>query len=733
VNHRRAAPDEQATNISNEDKSMPHAQCAPRHRFHRHPLSLAAALMLAPTWTLAQTTPTPDAEAKVESVVISAQRRMERLQDVPVAVKAFSARQIEAAGISSTQDFINLTPNMSFDTSFTYGNSFVALRGVTQINNADSPVAVVVDGVPQNNQKQLKMNLFDIERIEVLKGPQGALYGRNAIGGAINIETRRPGEKTEGFVGAGFGEGGSREVSGGVSGTLVDKTVLFRVAGLSKRSDGQITNSFLQQKVDGIDHDNSLRAKLLILPSDGLQIDLRASSTDFSAGATYDSVIRKGNPSVDVSPRGSLLGYTDGHTDDASIKVDFDFAAVRLTSITGYTKLTERYRGDLDFSNPLDMPGGFLGFGFQAGQGQNLGVRMLSQELRLTSPDNQPLRWIGGLYFLDTKRDLTTHAFIDSNGSLAQWDDMPKVIVNNAEGNHNKASALFGQVDVDFSKSTTLSAALRYDRDQRQQTDLNAHSSREASFSKWQPKLTLTEKYSRDTLAYATVSTGFRSGGFNAPGIADFKPETLTNYEVGYKTVALNGTLMLNTALFASRSKGFQYFLVDAAKGAQIITNIDRVNLRGLDIDFRWQLAKGLTLDGGLGITDSNIKANAAEPATVGHRTPKNVPFKTNLGLQYSVGLGGGISGSLRIDWEHRDKKYWHPDNVAVSPALDLLGLRVGIQGPQDRWSVSLVGRNLGNKQYYADYNSGNYSGLPYDLGWKAQPRWLGLEGKYRF
>ena len=127
---------------------------------------------------------------RLEDVVVTAQRREEKLQDVPVSVTAFSEAAIRDAGIRNTADFMALAPNVSFDSSFTVGNSFVTMRGVEQVNNADSPVAIVVDGVPQGNQKQLKMDLFDVERIEVLKGPQGALYGRNAIGGAITQQSR---------------------------------------------------------------------------------------------------------------------------------------------------------------------------------------------------------------------------------------------------------------------------------------------------------------------------------------------------------------------------------------------------------------------------------------------------------------------------------------------------------------------------------------------------------------
>jgi len=169
-------------------------------------------------------------EDRLEEVVVTAQRREEKLQDVPVSVVAFNETAIRQAGIRNTADFLAMTPNVSFDQSFTVGNSFVTMRGVEQINNADSPVAIVVDGVPQGNQKQLKMELFDVERIEVLEGPQGALYGRNAIGGAINIITKQPTNDFSGFAQAGVGSGTEREGVFALSGPIIPDWLLFLVS-----------------------------------------------------------------------------------------------------------------------------------------------------------------------------------------------------------------------------------------------------------------------------------------------------------------------------------------------------------------------------------------------------------------------------------------------------------------------------------------------------------------------
>jgi iron complex outermembrane recepter protein len=676
-------------------------------------------------------TPAPDG---IESVIVTARYRAEPLQEVPIAVTAFSARQIEDAGIRSTQDFIDLTPNMAFDQSFTYRNSFVTIRGVAQINNADAPVAVVVDGVPQENQKQLRMNLFDIERIEVLKGPQGALYGRNAIGGVINIETRAPKTRFESWVDALYGSGNTRELTAGANGATAEGTASFRVTAQTRRSDGTTANTYLNRNIDAIDHDDTLRVKAVLQMARGARLDLLATANSFAAGATWDSLVRSRNPNDIVAPRSNLLGKTDGSSSDFSIKAEVETSIATVTAITGYSNLTERYRGDLDFSNPADPEGGLLGpLPFQLGQGQNLSSHTLSQEIRLASPAERPLRWIVGGYYQKTERDLETRAFVDTDGSLSQWDDPAKTAVHLSEDNDNKVYAAFGQFDADIGAHTTLSSALRYDRDEREQIDIGTGLSRRAAFDAWQPKITLTRHVDPDRLVYTTYGTGFRSGGFNAPGLAGFKPETLRNIEAGFKSVLLERRLVFNAAAFYARSSDFQFFYVDAASAAQVISNIDRVDIKGVDIDFRYRPMRDLEFDGSLGVADSAIRRNAVDPATIGNHAPKTVPWKLNLGAQYSMPVSATCQSFIRLDFEHRDKKYWHPDNVAVSDALNLFNLRVGLRGATGKWSMHVFGRNLADKKYYADYNAARYSGGVVDIGSLAPGRMLGMEAKIRF
>lgn len=672
----------------------------------------------------------PATEDRLEEVVVTAQRREEKLQDVPASITAFSEVAIRQIGIRDTADALLLAPNVSFDQSFTVGNSFITVRGIEQINNADPPVAVTVDGVLEGNQKQLKMELFDVERIEVLEGPQGALYGRDAIGGAINIVTKQPTNDFSGFAQVGGGMGNEREGIFALSGPIVPDKLLFRISGEYKKFDGQILNSYLDEKVDFYTA-KDFRAKLLWIASDDFKVDLRFAHTDNLGGATYDVAIPNAvtDPSnvKNIDPHADILGNSELQSEEGTLKADWTLSPGIITWITGWTKLNEKYYGSLGFCNPIACPGGFFGFG-SLNQAQDLDVRLTSQEIRFTSDASQPFRYIVGAYYLGTRRYLTTTAhLLDVPGQPA--------IVDSREFDDNKAYAGFAQVDWDIAAKTTLDLSGRYDKDERHQTDQTSGNQRSQSFDSFQPKLTLTQKFDPNQLGYFTYSTGFRSGGFNGIGqLAPFKEELLRNLEVGYKSTWLDNRLTFNLAAFLDRDTGFQFFYVDlAAGGAQVIANLSSVEIKGGELETQMVLTPGWTAYLNLGILDSYIRAfdaNLGVPAAVGNKTPKTVPEKINVGTRKEWTFGY-YKTAVRIDLEHRGKKYWDTSNVDVMNAVDLLSARLSLQ--KGSWEFAILGKNLLNKYYFEDFNAKTFTGLPNNIGWPAQPRWVGATLRYDF
>lgn len=715
----------------------------------------AAGLTLAvPQTTFAQESnaATTDEDRRLGTVTVTAQFREQSLQDVPNAVTAFTAETIQDAGIRSTEDFIALTPNVTFDDSFTYLNSFVVVRGVTQINNADSPIAIIVDGVPQNNQKQFKMPLFDVEQIEVLKGPQGSLYGRNAIGGAINIVTAQPSNEMAGFVIGEAANGGGYRVQGGVSGPIVDDKLLYRVSASYYQTDGLIDNAFLGQEVDFVDQDLSVRGKLAFTPTDHFSLDLRAAYNEVEAGSSYDTIVnsslnptfRSGNDANQVfDPTSNLAGVTDAKITEFTAKAEWTLGGTVATYILGYTDIKEEYRADLDFSNATQ--GTFGAFG-ELGQGQNLGVELTSHELRFVSPDDRAFRWLGGAYYLDTKRDLLTRGFLDLNGQLSQFND-GVIIISRDEANENTAWALFGQLEFDLNDRATLQLGARYDEDERNQTiPGTAGTDRSETFDSFQPKITLSYDFTEDFMGYATYSTGFRSGGFNAPGVVleRFGDETLSNFELGFKSEFADGRGVFNAAAFRSQSDGFQFFFVDVSTVSQIIANLDDVDISGFDADVQFQATDDLTLYAGIGFTDSEIKSiGSAELESfltssgvdngrvVGANTPKSTELTFNVGGQYVQPLKSGVDLVFRADYEYQGDKYWQIDNLDVRDPINLLSLRAAVEG--EGWTLALWGRNLLDEEYYADFNPSEYAGAPFDLGFQARPQTYGVELRYDF
>lgn len=606
----------------------------------------------------------------------------------------------------------------------------MVVRGVTQINNADSPIAIVVDGVPQNNQRQLKMNLFDVERIEVLRGPQGAFYGRNAAGGAINIVTKQPSNEFEGFLAGSYGNGDAIETSGAFSGPLVEDKLLFRIAGSYKEDGGRIENVFLGENVDTIDHDYTIRGKLSYFPNDKISVDARVMYTDFEAGALYDSFVPSGDANDFQPPSVNLLGEAFGDIFEATLKTDVDVDFATLTLITAYTDLAEEVRGDIDFSNPVNNPAGGFGAG-QIGQGSDLDVALFSQELRLVSPDDQRFRWIVGGFYINTDRQLEAVLFADINGDIEQINDPNLIFLRQSEDGDNDAWSLYGQAEFDVTDRFKIAGGLRYDEDSRFQEDLLSGATREISFSALQPKVALTYDVNDSALVYASYGEGFRSGGFNAPGIAPFRDEIVRTVEGGFKSQWWDNRITFNGAYYYSFVEDFQFFFLDLGVGGQVISNIDRVQIHGVELEAHANLADGFNLYASLGTADSEIKENAPFPNSIGNQTPKLTDISLNVGSQYRVPVYGDINLFLRLDYERRGERYWQVDNLDVQDPVDLIDFRAGFE--TDRWGVYAWGRNIADEDYYTDYNPNEFSGLGFDIGFRAQPATYGAEARIRF
>jgi iron complex outermembrane receptor protein len=709
--------------------------------------------------------------ASLEEIIVTARKRDEASLDVPVAINVFTAADIEAAGIERTQDFVDLTPNMTMVQTQNQGTSFITVRGISQARNSEPSVAVLIDGVAMANPSQFNQELVDIESIQVLKGPQGGLYGRNAIGGAILITSKQPTDKFEGKLSAGYDSGPGYKVGGTVSGPMTD-TLKYRVTASYLDTDGYIDNSYLGEEADPYE-DLSLRGLLLWELTDSFRADLRAYMSDVSTQALYFNITADVND-TSLPVRVNNAGINDRDMYGASIKMDFDSAIGTLTSVTAYDKLEEILTGDQFDFLPIDDSVLFRFFGADQAQHQFLDVEAVSQELRLTSPSDQRVRWIAGAYGIWTERYISTGNVIDVGTGVVpevRRTPLPKVDFVNftclppactqftylADSQDNFAWAVFGELAFDLTSKLEASLALRYDEDVRENTTetpaafLPTASGftgevRKHTWDELQPKVTLRYKPSDHATFYVGYSRGFRSGGFNQTGVGAaniagiedlFDKETADTYEAGIKAELLDRRLITNLSVYYTQANGSYFFVFDPNTSTQNLGNLGDVDYKGAELELQARVTEGFDAYLGVGYTDSEIKESDRAASDVGNQAPLVSEYSVNLGLQYRHVLAAWSGARIfaRADLDVTGPTWFYPDNVTERDTVSVVNLRTGFDSGS--WSLTAWVRNLTDEEYNAEWSPGPQffpnPGYANNFVFKSLPRRWGVDVAYRF
>ena len=719
--------------------------------------SLIAGVAVA-TPAAAQDEPSPttaQSSTEEEDIVITALRRDQLLQDVPAAITAFTDETIEAAGIDRPIDFINLTSNVNLVETQNAGNAFIVIRGITQARNSEPSVAVIVDGVQQVNPAQFNQELFDIEQIEVLKGPQGAVYGRNAIGGAIVITTRQPTDEFEGQIRAGIDNGFSYWLRGGITGPISD-TLRFRLAGSWLDSEGFLNNPFLGEEADPVE-DLSFRGTLLWNPTPEFTADLRGSISRLRTQALYFNIVNDVND-TSLPIRVNNAGQNDRDMENVSLRLNWETGAGTLSSVTSYDTLQEILTGDAFNFLPIPESLFFFLFGFDLNQSQFLDVEAISQEIRFTSPEDRPFRYILGAYAIDTNRFISTGNMVDTGNGVFPVFRTPSTNPLNPQATflsdqqNNFAWAVFGNATYDFSEQFSIDVGLRYDHDRRRNTTLTPTAFlpnvpgfpqgatgevRRVSFDDLQPKVTLTWEPSPTVTVYGGYSRGVRSGGINQTGVGGvafangivgvgdtFEAETAETFEIGARTSFLDRRLTLSANAYTTRNENSYFFVFLAANSTQNLGNIPEARISGFELEARARPARGLELSAALGYTDSEIK-EFPDPVVIGNELPLISRYTLNLGGQYRAPIADSGLGLLaRVDYRRTGRTWWEPYNTTSRNPIDLVDARLGVE--HDRWSATLFAENLFDEEYNAEFSPGGFV-------FKARPRRYGAEVSFRF
>jgi iron complex outermembrane recepter protein len=721
----------------------------------------------------------------LEEIIVTATKRDESLVEVPISISVFTEEAISAAGITRAADFLSSTPNVTFMED-NAGEAYINIRGQTSVRNSDPNVAIVIDGVTLSSVKPFNQDLFDIQQIEVLKGPQSALYGRNAAAGAIVITTKRPGDELEGKIIAARGNFDTTRATASIGGPLAE-TLKFNVAASFRDTDGPFENVTTGENVQRFRTTNG-RARLLFEPSDNLSVDFRLGGHSSEGGGSAYNAQLVGLPiggfpataldanNTDMPFVSNVKGAFDEDFTDGLLNIEYDLGFASLTSITAVNELDQYFASD----SPPYVPD--TGGAAATVQQYTYLDKNRSQELRLTSPSDQRLRWQVGFYYLNFDRDQTSKISADTSGRLPSNNDeiepagsaFPTLSYSNPEY-ETESYAPFASLQFDISDQLLLSVAGRYDTEKRKireaaSPDINPITGvsynncvaltgvtidecrSKKTFKQFEPKVSLSYNFNPDASVYASWGKGFKSGGFNPIGSREaligaaasiglpassvyvqdvYDKEVSESYEIGTKLRFLDQRLSVNAAVFQTDIEGAQQFEFYPTVGLQTTISVDEVELKGFDIDFNALLPGEVRLFGGYGYTDGEVKSFAGNPAFNGNVAPGAFENTLSLGLTKSFDLSSDLALIPRVEFNRYGKIWW---DVANTPGtkrdpLELIRARLTLKS-SDRWEVSAYGDNLTDEKYFQEV-------VPllgvFTVNYRGPTRSYGVEGRVNF
>ncbi len=692
----------------------------------------AAAQSVPPVESAPPTQSASDAESAVQDIVVTAQRREERLQDVPIAVSAVTADTLGKTGVRDTIDLRLAVPALYASNG--NGYLFVRLRGVGSLAGGpglENAIASYVDGVYVGSQGGGIFSFGNIERIEVLKGPQGTLFGRNATGGLIQVITREPSHTTSGDLSVGYANYNSLSTRGYLTGGLSDTVAADFSFYANSQGDGWGKNLFNGHDAFRVYHDYGVRSKIVFEPSSSDKFTLSADYANsknsmigaaplegtkprFGGGATFTLSNR-----YDLNTNHDPLINAEGG--GGSLRWERDLGFARFSSTSAYRAYKFRRQFDLDLT-----PTPFFWFSNMVQKD-----RQFSQELQLSSNKNSgPLSWVAGAFYYGAsgRYDPLVQNFESAAPPPAQGMRSWKSTTDTT------SFAGYAQGTYAITSDTKLTLGGRYTTEKRTldgtqdfTATLTGLTTREAAvsgrsqrFNKFTYRVSLDHHFTKDVLGYASINTGFKSGGFNtttlvasAFGYNPFAPETLTAYEVGLKTQFLDHRLTFNVAGFLYDYKNIQ--ISTFLNGPIVIINGPSARLKGIDAEFNLRATKAFRINASAQILSG--KYNSAFPTCLigtplggvplttgncqGNDLPVTAKLTTTLAPEYRITLAGEGELSLNANWYHSSGWFTDSDNVIRQPAFDEFGASARWTSPNERYNLELWGKNLSNARSF--------------------------------
>lgn len=705
---------------------------------------------------LAQSTTTPataEGASPIEEVLVSARRRgEERLQDVPVAVSVLSAEALRKANIIDLAEVASRTP------SFTFGQQIgnqqeVVIRGIGTLrltgSAAEPSVGLFIDEVYVGRRGTATPPLFDLERVEVVRGPQGTLYGKNVVGGAVNLITAKPDRETSARVSASYGQFdtlGGRDIwegSGYITGGIGDASA-GRLSVFYRNHDGYSRNTLLDENLD--DQDTyALRGSLLFELSEALDIHVTADfSHNESNGQSRRAVDDLSLPGFGAVAGSGLLGsnvresdspwtqWEDQDTAGLTARIDYKLASgntLTYLSAVRYGDFSGRY-SLVGTQSPPSLT--------DAANGQHEKYVGITQDLRLSSAADATgaLRWVAGLYFLREDTDIIDNSiattFLSALGPGSVGDVLDGEFIYDQE-NITRSSALYGELSWAMTEQLSLTVGGRYTYDDKKyrnrsecldfgaQPDFifcvaplgaefwNIRTSKD--WSELTPKASLDWRASEEALLYVSAARGFKGGGWQGkPGTAaaalfPYDPEIAWTYEVGAKTDWADGRVRANVAIFHTSFDDLQVEQLDDAGLSLIIDNAASARIDGVELELQLRPLPALHLWLSGSYLDSEYRdfIDSAGNDLSGNRLARTPELTFAGGADYSLTLTSELTLDTRVEYQWQDDMPWLVENTVYEDSYGLLDARIALASRNEGWEVALFGKNLTDELYRVD------------------------------
>lgn len=768
--------------------SMPLARKLPRHA-----LAAAIALMLPAQAAFAQDAQTTQTEpaasaTTLDAIQVTAQRRVENLQDVPVSVTTINPEQLNVfgSGGNDVRFLSGRVPSLNIESSFGRAFPRFYIRGYGNTDfrlNTSQPVSLVFDDIVQENPILKGFPVFDLDRVEVLRGPQGSLFGRNSPAGVVKFESVRPSQDFDGYGKIGVGSDNMWNLEGAVGGGLTENWSA-RASALFQRRDDWVTNTYPGPNDAFEGYDESAGRVQFLYEGDGFEALLGAHARHLNGTARLfrANIIKPGtNDLVDGFDEDSVslngLNHSELDSQGASARLSWELGGgYTLYSITGYESVETYSRGDID-GGTADGPG-FIPFQSETADGIP-DHSQWTQEFRIESDTGTNLNWQAGFFYFNEDYDVESFSYDSLNGGAQDGYER----VNQT----NDSWALFGAATWQATDKLELRAGARYTWDEKELNvreywntgfapcigpslgiipgpvlctidDLLAAEGPGGTLSsapedkKFSWDLSATYEINEDVNVYGRIATGYRgssiqaAGAFNRMSVAG--PETSTSYEMGVKADLWDNRARLNAGVFYYEVKDQQLTAVGGAANANILLNADKSVGQGVEVDFQAYLTDNLLFTLGSSYNDTEIKdsdlavavcaqctvtdpLDASGRALIdGNSLPQAPEWTHNVTLRWGVPMDNGGEFYAFTDWVYRDEVNFFLYESAEFTGKSLLegGLRVGYTWNYGKYDVALYGRNITDEvQVVGAIDFNNLTGMI------NEPRLFGVEFKADF